>query len=138
MSSLNHIGLTVTDLERSIAFYRDVAGMTPGRTNETGGPWFDRLTQNSGARIRVAHLTLGTLTLQLVQYVAAGRPPLALHHASPGNPHLCINAPDLEQARRRALACESSFVSSIETLPSNNRSFYVADPDGVMVELMGA
>jgi hypothetical protein len=46
--------------------------------------------------------------------------------------------PDLEQARRRALAWGASFVSSIETLPSNKRSFYVADPDGVPVELIGS
>jgi catechol 2,3-dioxygenase-like lactoylglutathione lyase family enzyme len=136
MATLNHMGLTVRDLEASVAFYRDVAGMTEGRRNETGGPWFDRLTGNEGARIRVAHLTLGGFTLQLVQYLAAGGEALTLHHRRGGNPHLCFNVPDFQRRRELALACGSAFVSPIERLPGGKRSFYVADPDGLPVELM--
>lgn len=49
MASLNHAGVTVTDLEASRAFYVDVVGMElvlPGF--QTGGEWFDTLTENSG------------------------------------------------------------------------------------------
>jgi catechol 2,3-dioxygenase-like lactoylglutathione lyase family enzyme len=61
MASLNHVGLTVTDLDASVAFYVDAVGMEvvlPGF--RTGGQWFDDLTENSGAVIEAALLSAGT------------------------------------------------------------------------------
>ncbi len=139
MTTLNHVGLTVSDLEASVAFYRDVVGMEEAGRSEVGGDWFDRLTDNVGARIRVAHLTLGGLTLQLVQYLAAGGETLALAHKHVGNPHLCFNVQDLEAARRRVEALGGGgFLSPVVSLgDTGRRSFYVADPDGVLIEFIG-
>ncbi|MCH7553901.1 MAG: VOC family protein, partial [Chloroflexi bacterium] len=65
MATINHIGLTVSNLEASIDFYRDGVGMTEALRNDSvGGEWFDTLTNNRGARIKIAHLTLEGLTVQ--------------------------------------------------------------------------
>ena len=69
MPSLYHIGLTVENLEESVAFYRDVVGLTeiPESSDlEISGEWFDRLTENRGAELRVSHLDLQGVQLQLV------------------------------------------------------------------------
>ena len=141
MTTHNHVGLTVSDLDRSAAFYRDVVGMEEASRNDNiGGDWFDRLTNNQGARFRVVHLTLGGLTLQLVEYLAAGGDTLALAHKHVGNAHLCFNVDDFDGQRARVEAHGGGgFVSPVVSLPGGrSRSFYVADPDGVLVEFIGA
>ena len=72
---LSHIGSCVTELEASVAFYRDVVGLKeiPESSNlEISGVWFDQLTENDGAKLRVSHLDLAGVQLQLVEYAAAG------------------------------------------------------------------
>lgn len=136
-NSLNHIGLTVRDVERSVVFYRDVAGMEVWSRRQMQGEWFDTLTHNHGAVIDVAMLRLGTFTLQLVQYLEAGGDVLAVAHHHVGNPHLCINVPDVYAMHDRAEAYGGLEPTPIvDILGSGIRSFYVRDPDGVPVEFL--
>lgn len=134
---LNHVGITVADLDASIAFYRDVAGMTERLRTESGGEWFDRLTGNRGARLKVAHLELGGFTLQLVEYAAGGGGRLALAHKEIGNPHLCFSVDDVERRHARiAAAGEHPSSPLVDIGDSGLRSFYVEDPNGVLVEFL--
>ena len=142
MPSLYHVGLTVESLEESVAFYRDVVGMLeiPATSNlEIEGDWFDQLTENDGAKFRVSHLDLDGFQLQLVEYIAAGGERLPLHHKMVGNPHLCIDMEDID-ARHAALEAEGRFkISPIVTIGGTSiRSFYVTDPNGVLVEFIEA
>ncbi len=136
MSSLSHVGITVSDIEASIRFYRDVVGMEElSRSRDAGGDWFDKLTENKGARFQVAHLGLGGFTLQLVEYQSAGGDRLALAHNQIGNPHVCITVDDVEG---KYAELEGSGVRRLPFThhPTGTRSFYVLDPDGVMVEFL--
>ena len=113
----------------------DVVGMTeiPESSNlEIEGTWFDQLTENDGAKLRVSHLDLDGVQLQLVEYVAAGGERLPLQHKMVGNPHLCIDMGDID-ARYAALAAEGRFkISPIVTIGGTSiRSFYVTDPNGL-------
>jgi catechol 2,3-dioxygenase-like lactoylglutathione lyase family enzyme len=137
MPSVNHVGLTVSDVKRSIAFYRDVVGMKLESRVQIQGEWFDTLTDNRGARIDVATLTMEGITLQLVQYLAAGGEKLRLGHNQIGNPHLCINVDDVD-AKRRAVVATGRFEPTpiVDIMGRGIRSFYVADPDGVPVEFL--
>jgi catechol 2,3-dioxygenase-like lactoylglutathione lyase family enzyme len=136
-NSLNHIGLTVLDVERSVVFYRDVAGMEVWSRRQMQGEWFDTLTHNHGAVIDVAMLRLGSFTLQLVQYLEAGGDVLPVAHHHVGNPHLCINVADVDTMHDRAVAHGGLAPTPIvDILGSGIRSFYVRDPDGVPVEFL--
>ncbi len=142
MPSLYHVGLTVESLEESVAFYRDVVGMVeiPATSNlEIEGIWFDQLTENDGAKFRVSHLDLDGFQLQLVEYLAAGGERLLLHHKMVGNPHLCIDTGDVD-ARHAALEAEGRYkISPIVTIGGTSIcSFYVTDPNGVLVEFIEA
>ena len=137
MNRLNHIGLTVTDLDASLAFYCDVVGFTLGLRTRAGGDWFDTLTRNTGADIEIAMLQLGDFTLQLVQYHAAGGVPLSLAHHNIGNPHFSIEVDDVDAWHRTISASGRHEPTSIvDIMGTGIRSFYVHDPDGVPVELL--
>jgi len=135
--SLNHVGVTVSDIGRSIAFYRDVVGMDVYSRRRMQGEWFDTLTHNSGADIDTAMLRLEGFVLQLVQYHAGagGTLPLAHHHV--GNPHLCINVADVDAKHVEAVAYGGLEPTPIvDILGAGIRSFYVHDPDGLPVEFL--
>jgi catechol 2,3-dioxygenase-like lactoylglutathione lyase family enzyme len=134
---VNHLGLTVTDLDASLAFYCDVVGFTVGFRTRTTGEWFDTLTRNTGADIEIAMLELSGFTLQLVQYHAAGGDTLPLAHHNVGNPHLCIEVDDVD-ARHRTISASGHHDPTpiVDIMGSGIRSFYVHDPDGVAVELL--
>jgi catechol 2,3-dioxygenase-like lactoylglutathione lyase family enzyme len=137
MPGLNHVGLTVSSLDASVAFYRDVVGFELFSRRRMQGEWFDTLTHNSGADIEVAMLRLGTFVLQLVEYHAAGGDRLALAHHHVGNPHLCIDVDDVD-ARHAAIVVSGCHEPTpiVDILGLGHRSFYVVDPDGVPVELL--
>ncbi len=140
MPSLYHMGITVENLEESVAFYRDIVGLKelPESSNlDISGEWFDELTENPGAKLRVSHLDLAGVQLQLVEYAAAGGERLPLKHKMIGNPHLCIDMQDIAE-RHAALVADGRYkVSPIVTIGDTPiRSFYVTDPNGVLVEFI--
>jgi len=138
--SLNHMGLCVSDLAASLAFYRDVAGFTvQSGPYHIVGEWFDTLTWNEGADIEVAMLELDGFTIQLVQYHAAGDDPAPTGHNHVGNPHLCINVVDVETKHAAVVATGEHRPTVIVDLANTGyRSFYVDDPDGTPIEFIQA
>jgi catechol 2,3-dioxygenase-like lactoylglutathione lyase family enzyme len=139
MSELYHVGLTVKNLERSVAFYRDVVGMKEEKEQmlNVSSKEFDTLTNNPGAKLKVAHLTLGPFMLQLIEYVAKGGATLDLHHNNVGSPHLCIYVPDVEKKYKEVQQRGDVTITSglVQIMPTM-RSFYTEDPDGMPVEFL--
>jgi catechol 2,3-dioxygenase-like lactoylglutathione lyase family enzyme len=138
MASLNHVGLTVTDLDASVAFYVDVVGMRLVLQGfRTGGEWFDTLTENTGAVIDAALLSAGETTLQLVQYREAGHPEAVTGHNRVGNLHLSFDVEDVEARHAQLKDRPELRATVVVELPVEGyKSFYVRDPDGVPVEFM--
>ncbi len=89
-----HVGLTVSDIEHSTAFYRDVAGMDEGPHMYSANEAFGRLVNNPGATLDSVFLTLGGFTLQLLQYRTKGGVRLQIDHHHIGSPHLSLFVPN--------------------------------------------
>jgi lactoylglutathione lyase len=137
MLELFHVGLTVKDLQRSLAFYRDVACMAAGEVFHGESPEFDTLTNNPGARLRGVYLKAGPFMLQLLEYEAGGGTALDLHHNNVGSPHLCFYVPDVDakyaELQQRG---DVKITSGIVPIMHDMRSFYTEDPDNVPVEFL--
>lgn len=137
MAELFHVGLTVKNLERSLAFYRDVVGMQPGEQFEVKSREFDTLTNNPGAQLKVCYLTAGSFMLQLIEYAAGGGTTLGLHHNNVGSPHMSFYVSDVEakykEVQQRG---DVKITSGLVQILSTMRSFYTEDPDGVPIEFL--
>lgn len=136
---LYHFGLTVRDLDKSLAFYRDVVGMEQEYYSEVASDAFDELIANSGVKIRFVYLTLAQFRLQLIEYVAGGdNQALPLQHNRAGNPHMSIWVDDVEakyaEVIGRGDVNVTSGIITQEYQDIGARNFYVTDPDGVQVE----
>jgi catechol 2,3-dioxygenase-like lactoylglutathione lyase family enzyme len=63
----DHVALSVKDMERVIAFYRDVIGMEKVFDREFAEP-MAQLIGVPGARARVVHMKLGDSVIELFDY----------------------------------------------------------------------
>jgi len=133
-----HVGLTVSDIKRSAAFYRDIVGMQEGAHQNSTNDAFGRLVNNPGASLASVFLSLDGFTLQLLQYFTQGGVRLAVAHNNIGSPHLSFFVPDAGE-KYTALAARGD-VELTSPIVMNHaatiRSFYAVDPDGVPVEFV--
>src|SRR5262245_6957247 len=69
------VGLTVADMERSLAFYTDILAFQPVSEVEVTGSAYEHLHGVFGLRMRVVRLRLGEEFIELTEYLAPkGRP----------------------------------------------------------------
>ena len=141
VEGIDHVGVTVADLDRSIAFWERMLG-EPGRDRRLlDGPRLASLLGYPSARIDSYWFDLpGGIALELLQYlepVEASNDPST---ARPGNVHICLRVEDIEAAHAHALAAGAMRVSpeplDITRGPrAGSRIVCVRAPDGVTIEL---
>ena len=139
------IGLTVSDLARSVAFYRDVLGFEEEARREVAGPAFEASTGLAGARARVAVMRLGEERLELTEFeTPRGRPAPPDSRSNDGwFQHVAIVTSDIEQGHLWLTRHGARPVSPApQRLPDWNpaaagiKAFYFRDPDGHPLELI--
>ena len=99
MFSINHYCLIVTDLERSIAFYRDVMGMSL-RSRVTRGEDIAAAIARPGTTMHNAILYFAHSphpALELIQYQPAGVK-VDLQIPNPGTSHIAFGVADIHAA----------------------------------------
>jgi catechol 2,3-dioxygenase-like lactoylglutathione lyase family enzyme len=141
MPILHHTGLTISDLERSLLFWRDAMGMTVLFTQEKAGGYLEAIVGEVGAHVRMAHLAFDGEgpRIELFEYVA----PAAGHHVSRpadvGFAHVCVACDDLDERLARLVAAGGVAFSApvvVDTgVNRGGRGVYLRDPDGHVVEL---
>jgi catechol 2,3-dioxygenase-like lactoylglutathione lyase family enzyme len=139
------VAVTVSDLDKSVAFYRDVLGFTAGTETEVAGENYEHLYGVFGARIRSAPLSLGKERLMLVQFLAPrGRPmPIDSHGNDQWFQHVAIIVSDMDRAYRTLREHNVEHASTgPQVLPVWNKNaggisaFYFRDPDGHFLEIL--
>ena len=141
-SAVDHVGITVSDLDRSVAFWERLLG-TVGRDRAVlAGPRLGGLLgYPAGLRIDACWVDLpGGGALELLQYLDRDEPALPDGTAHPGNVHVCLQVDDMDAAHAHAVACGARTVGDgpIEVAAGPNvgmRVAYLRDPDGVTIEL---
>ena len=141
MPSLHHTGLTVRDLDRSLAFYRDLLGMEVVFEQEKEGGYLAEIVGYPDAHVRMAHLAFrgDGHRVELFQYLqpkprgGAGEP------RDVGITHVCLLVDDIEAVHKRLLESGVDFYSApvlVDTgANTGGLGVYLRDPDGITVEL---
>src|SRR5262245_57355805 len=139
------IGMTVADVERSVAFYSEVLGFEKVSDVEVWGADYERLQGVFGLRMRVVRMRLGAEFIELTEYLAPrGRPVPADSRANDRwFQHIAIIVSDMDQAYARLREHRVQHASPApQRLPDWNadaagiRAFYFKDPDGHFLEIL--
>lgn len=132
---VHHTGMTVSELERSIDFYRLLGYEVTLRIEEEGEE-VERGLGVPGARLAVAMLERDGSRLELIQYLAPEDSPTPHPNNGIGAAHICIEVEDVDEAVSELSAKGVEFFSQPVYHESGIRWVYCRDPDGITAELM--
>ena len=139
--SLHHTGLTVADLDRSLAFYCGALGLEVVMRQEQEGGYLAAITGYAGAHVRMAHLVApdGGHRLELFQYLRPAGRAVAPEPRDVGVTHVCLVVEDVHEAYARVRDAGGSPVSEPVRVDAGANAgawaLYVRDPDGITIEL---
>jgi catechol 2,3-dioxygenase-like lactoylglutathione lyase family enzyme len=139
--SFSHLGICVSDLERSMRFYVEGLGFEPMASHQIGDE-FGTLMEVDGVELESRMLARDGVTIELLGYRSPGttgdgsrRPMNQL-----GLTHLSFRVDDVDGLAATIEALGGTVVPTTRTtfdLPGSRLDFlYCTDPDGVRIELM--
>lgn len=138
IKGIDHASFTVSDMERSIDFYRDILGMKVAWDSAAEGvrfkgPEADKVTGCPGTEQRLVFMTIADSRIELVQYTPTGRS-LADNKASDtGSAHVCFKTDNIQEFYQKLVAngvrhhCAPQHIGFGWVM-------YFRDPDGIILE----
>jgi catechol 2,3-dioxygenase-like lactoylglutathione lyase family enzyme len=138
----DHTGITVANLERSLAFWRDVLGFEFSHSAHQSGDMAEQITGVKGADLKLAVLKApGGHKIELLEYL---RPPdrkqISLRPCDTGSVHVALTIDDLDILLERIAKSGWKAAGKPQTLTkgpnAGKRVVYVRDPDGTTIEFM--
>ena len=145
VKGVDSIGLTVSDLDRSIDFYSSVLHFQKVSETEVDGENYEHLAGVFGLRMRTARMRLGEEYIELTEFLAPrGRPaPVDARSNDGWFQHIAIIVSDMDRAYQWLSEHKVQHASSgPQLLPAWNknaggiRAFYFRDPDGHPLEIL--
>jgi catechol 2,3-dioxygenase-like lactoylglutathione lyase family enzyme len=145
VAAVEAVGMTVSDMDRSIDFYSRVLSFDKVSDVEVAGDEWERLQGVFALRMRVVRMQLGDEQIELTEYLAPrGRPiPVDSRSNDQWFQHIAIIVSDMDRAYRRLREHRVTHASSgPQRLPDWNPNaggiwaFYFKDPDGHPLEIL--
>lgn len=141
MPQLLHAGLTVRDLDRSLAFYRDLLGMEVVMEQEKQGGYLAAIVGYADAHVRMAHLAFpgDGARIELFQYLTPAPRGDAGEPRDVGITHVCLAVADVHALVTRLDDAGVELYSRPVLVDTGANAggwgVYLRDPDGITVEL---
>jgi catechol 2,3-dioxygenase-like lactoylglutathione lyase family enzyme len=145
VARVESIGLTVSNMDRSVHFFHDVLGFKKISDKEVQGTVYENLEGIFGLRIRIVRMELGSETIELTDYLTSGG--RSIPEDARSNDlifqHIAVVVSNMEEAYAHLRKHMVMHVSTgPQTLPASNKAaagikaFYFHDPDMHNIELI--
>ncbi|MFK3983960.1 VOC family protein [Micromonospora sp. NPDC050397] len=141
-----HVGISVSDLDRSVAFYRALTGLEPVVDNESiHGRGFAYSQGLPRTKLRYATFQLRNLGIDLIEFEDPVGDPGQSAANRPGSIHLCFQVDDLHSVHQRMREAGYEFLGEPYTFAADEVTppdavgtevAYFNDPDGANLELI--
>ncbi len=140
---LDHAGVTVANLDRSLAFYEGLLGLPVAAISVLESAEIAAVVGHPGARLRIADLQMPSgEVLELIVYEVPDGAPVRTRHTQPGTAHIALTVANLADLHARLLAAGADLISTGPVAITGTGEFagvvvlYLRDPDGNVIELI--
>lgn len=143
MHGIHHYGRVVSDMDKALAFYRDLLGFTEVVDEDLIGPAIDAQVAIEDAHLRTIMLVRAP-DGPMLELIAYRHPPSAMRlptarQSDIGCDHLCLLVDDIDAEHRRLTAAGVAFTSPPQYIDEGyfmgDWAVFCLDPDGLTVEL---
>jgi len=144
VSRIDHVGITVSDVDRALGFYRDLLGLRVVADTTISEPAVAELLGLDSVHLRIVDLDSGDgRIVELIQYVQPAGRRIDYESSDAATEHIAFTVDDLAAVRARLAEAGAKIVSRRPlTIDDPGGSFdgaiclYVRDPDGAILELV--
>ena len=139
---IEHVGIIVSDMDRSVDFYCNTLGFeVVQRVELCSGETVEKGVGIPGAALKLAHLRLGDTTtiIELLQYITPTSKPISADAKSNdiGVGHVAFNVDDPDAYYEMLVSKGVRFISPGVMESSTGEKFcYFYDPDGAVLEFI--
>lgn len=139
IKNIRHTGIVVTDMERSLRFYRDIMGLKLVIDFTEKGEYIDSVLNVTGANVRMAKLiTEDGSMIELLQYYSHPEKRDADNSIYEIGPtHVAFTVDDVDETyadwAARGVQCNSEPVVAPD---GKAKLFFCQDPDGTFLEIV--
>ena len=142
LAGIQHIGIPVTNMERSLQFYKDVFSLEADFVAEGSGEELSQAVGVEDTVLSFAFLRVGDDILELLEYANPRGKPYDRRNCDIGAVHIAFEVPDIDQAYEELQAKGIQFNAAplkIDEGPLAGCAFaYFNDPDGIQLEIFQA
>lgn len=139
VKTLRHVGIVVSDINKSIYFYRDLLGLNILKDVNESGDFVDEILDLKGTRVRTIKLEtkgIGGL-IELLDFKSHSFKPKAKKIYSVGISHIAFTVDDIDRTYQKLVEGGIKFTTvpqySVDKLA---KVTFCYDPDGNMIELV--
>jgi catechol 2,3-dioxygenase-like lactoylglutathione lyase family enzyme len=140
ITGVNHTSFTVSDLDKAVAFFRDMLGGTVLSVGDRPREFSERVTGIPGARLYIGYVEMGGHKLELIQYLEGQGTTLDVSTNNVGSGHICFDVDDVRGLQRALEDKGIRFVAPPMEIPTgtNKGGFasYLKGPDGITIEFI--
>jgi catechol 2,3-dioxygenase-like lactoylglutathione lyase family enzyme len=137
--NVRHAGIVVRDMERSLAFYRDLLGLKPVIDFTEQGEFIATLTGAASVRLRMVKLVADNGGMvELLQFLSHPQSPRSNNHLwDTGPTHVAFTVENIDQIYKDWTAKGIEFTCPPQVDPPGTAKVtFCRDPDGVYLELV--
>jgi catechol 2,3-dioxygenase-like lactoylglutathione lyase family enzyme len=138
ITDLNHISFTVSDLDKSVEFYKSAVGLKLQDVSHRGVEFSEQVTGIKGAELKIAYLTADNASVELIQYLSPPGKKLDTATNNVGSAHVCFNVKNFDTFFKGYLKKGGRAMSQPLLVPGgpnkNRKVVYTEDPDGNTIE----
>lgn len=144
VTRIDHVGITVSDVDRALGFYRDLLGLRVIADSTLTDPEVAELLGLDSVELRVADLDSGDgRIVELIQYLRPKGRGIIYESSDPATAHIAFTVDNLASVHERLRGAGATIVSRRPlTIREPGGPFdgaiclYVRDPDGAILELV--
>jgi len=139
MKSIRHTGIVVSDMKKSLEFYRDILGLKMVKDYEEEGEYIDKILDLNGVKLWIIKLKAddGTM-IELLEYMSHPQKASDIHQIYDiGCSHIAFTVDDVDREYKR-LSEKGLKLNSAPCVSSDGgtKVAFCRDPDGVFIELV--
>lgn len=139
VTDVHHVGITVSDIARSVEWYARMFDLTAGPLHHGEGEALSSALQVPGAVLSFAMIQIGATRIEFLQYHAPDGLPFDRRNGDIGSAHVCFRVDDLDAAVRELESKGAVFNAPPNRIEdgalAGSRWAYLRDPDNIQLEI---